>query len=391
MITLLAIAVGCISIIFTGGFIADSIQQASEAYIRSRIGHLRIYQQGYLQNGQLKPFDYMIPMSEKLSSEIRSLPHVNSIGPRLSFAGLLSTGEATVSCIIEGIDPGVEKEMEKSTNLESGEFLKAEDAYQALLGKGLAKTLNSSVGSPLVLVTNTARGALNAADVNVRGVFASADKGFDDHGLRIPLRTAQKLLKTDHVQMILVFLDETHHTDIVRKALLDHIRQNALPYEVKAWYELEEADYVLKAMRFYDRIFWVLKIIIFLVVILSIMNTMNMAVLERIGEIGTLMAIGTRRKSVMTIFVLEGLFLGLLGGIIGCVVGSILAVVISTIGIPMPSAPGSTVKWVARIALVPSVIGFSFLTAVLMSLVSSILPAMKATRHEIAEALRHNI
>ena len=84
----------------------------------------------------------------------------------------------------------------------------------------------------------------------------------------------------------------------------------------------------------------VLYCIIGLIVILSIANIMTMNVLERTGEIGTLMAMGTRRRGVLHLFVNEGIALGLVGGFSGLLLGLLFAYVISIIGIPMPPAPG---------------------------------------------------
>jgi len=389
-ITLLAIGSGCVAIQLAGGFIEDTIHQASENFIRERIGHIRIYRKGFLEKGLLHPFDYLIEDPLPLMTQIKSIAHVRYLAPRLAFSGLLSSGDTTTACLAEGIDPAVETELKAATHMEAGTFLDGQDVH-ILVGKGLAKAMAASVGDAVVLVTNTRRGALNASDAVIQGTFGTLDKAFDDQAIRLPLSMAQKLLRTGGVQTILVFLDQTGRTDEVTQAIGELIQNQHLDYDVKPWYSLEEADYVVKAIRFYQRIFFVLKGIIFIVVMLSVVNTMNMAVLERIGEIGTLMALGTTRQQVMRLFVLEGLFLGLLGGFAGCLVGVILACIITKIGIPMPEAPGSTATWVAHIAIVPGLLATAFMSAMIMALVSSVFPAMKAAQLETAEALRHNL
>jgi putative ABC transport system permease protein len=390
-ITLLAIASGSIAIILTGGFIEDTVTLTRESYIRDFIGHLRIYQPGFLDQGTLHPFDYTISQPGALLERLKSVEHISYVAPRLAVAGLLSNGDSTVSFLGEGVDPLIETSERSGVKVQVGASFDKKDGYQALLGKGLAKALSAKPGDSLVIVANTKRGAMNAADVTVQGIFTTANKAFDDGVARLPLAVVQKLLRIDDVQMLLIFLDKTENTDAVKKALQDIFQKAGLPYEVKAWYELEEADFILKVVAFYQRIFLVMKIIMLIVVTLSIVNTMNMAVLERIGEIGTMMALGTNRQRIVSLFLLEGLFLGMCGGFLGCAGGYTLALLISHVGISMPSPPGTTIQWIAHIAIVPGVFGFAFLMAAGTALLSAVAPAIKASRLDIAEGLRHNI
>ncbi len=391
LITLSAIATSAVTLILAGGFIQDAVMQVRESYIRDFLGHVRIYKTGFAEHGRLHPFDYMISNPDDLARQIRALPHVQYCAPRLGFAGLLSSGDATISFFGEGRDPAQEGELERRLPLVAGQLLSANSAYEVLLGKGLAEALSASVGDSLVIVTNTKHGSLNAADVKIQGTFNTTDKSADDHSARLPLGIAQKLLRTPDVQMMVIFLDSTANTELVKQNIQDLLRRQGLDYQTKAWHELNESDFVHKVIAFYSRMFLILKIIIVIVVTLGVFNTMNMAVLERIGEIGTLMALGTRRTGIATLFLIEGGLLGFFGGFVGCILGVALALLISKIGIPMPSPPGTAAVWIARIALVPSALVFAFGVAMATSFISAILPAMKASHLEVAEALRHNL
>jgi len=391
LITLMTVGMGCVALILAGGFIQDTIVQVREAYIQDILGHLRIYPKHFAQKGLAHPFDHLITQPGPLLQALDKLPHVRSASPRLSFSGLASTGETTLSFIGEGVDPQREGHMKEHLTFREGQFFSAKDGFEVLLGKGLADALALHPGMPLVLVTNTIRGAMNASDVSVQGVFGTADKAFDDRAIRMPLALAQRLLRTESVQMILVLLDHTSETHAVQSAVEKMLKAQGLDYDVQAWDTLPEADYILKVIAFYSRIFLVLQIIIVIVVTLSVANTMNMAVLERIGEIGTLMALGTRQKGIVQLFMMEGVMMGVLGGGLGCLIGVVLAYGISLIGIPMPSPPGTTIIWTARIAIVPGTIALAFAMAIATAVISALLPAIKASRLDTAEALRHNI
>jgi len=386
-ITLGAIAFGCISLIFTGGFIYDTFVKVRESLIHSQLGHIQIYKQGYFEKGGSKPFDYLIENYRDLEKEIRAIPHVKNIANRLQFSGLLSSGENTISFMGHGVNPEGEKELSSWIKIEHGEMISAEDAYGAILGRGLAASLDAKVGDFLMILTNTRDGAINAIDIKVKGIFYSFAKEYDDRVLKLPLDTAQKLLYLDAVQAMVVLLDETESTDEVKMALANMFEENRFPLEVKTWADL--ADYYNKLVDLYKRQFGVLKFIISIVVVLSIINTMSMSIFERTREIGTIMAMGTKKNEVLSMFMLEGLVLGLLGGGIGVILGIISAKIISYIGIPMPPAPGSTVGYVASIGVFPGVIIFAFLFSVITALAGSFYPSFKASRLNISEALRY--
>ena len=195
------------------------------------------------------------------------------------------------------------------------------------MGRGLAKVIGSDIGKSLILLTNTVGGSLNALDLSVRGIFYSASKEFDDRALRIPISTARKLLRTDKVQTLVVVLDKTIHTDAVKKRFERLIEERKFDLEISTWRDM--ADFYNKTVELYGRQFFVLKLIIMIIVVLSIFNTINMAIWERTREIGTIMAMGYKRYDILKMFLTEGLILGMIGGALGIILGSFLAFIIS--------------------------------------------------------------
>ena len=403
IITLSAIAFGCIALIFAGGYFEDVFRKMREAYIHGHTGHIQIFKKGFFEKGSAEPFNYLIDNPQQIIDQVRAIKGVRFVTPRLDFAGLISTGETTISFIGQGIDPANEKgvaiseisNVRQSMNslmtggivMESGEPFKENDMYSVIAGKGLASGIGVKPGDGLILVTNTVGGSINALDVTLKGTFLSSSKAFDDHFIRMPIAAAQKLLHTDSIQSLVVMLDKTEETQRVKKELERLFEKDGLDLEIKTWNEI--SDFYTKTVSLFDRLFFVLKIVIAIIVILSIFNTMNMAVLERTNEIGTIMALGTKRRGVLKLFLLEGLSLGLIGGTIGILSGVITTVSIARIGIPMPPPPNSTFTWISEPMIVPGTLVFTFILSVITSLISSLYPAYKASRLEIAEALRH--
>ncbi|MBN1932676.1 MAG: ABC transporter permease [Desulfobacterales bacterium] len=395
-ITLSAIAFGAISLIIAGGFFEDSFMQMREAYIHSYLGHIQVHKKGFSDKGSAKPFEYLIDEPNKIITLISSLDHVKIATPRISFSGLLSDGENTISVLCQGIAPKGEKALNiidetknenRGLGIQAGENLSEKDEFDLILGKGLSKAVESSIDNSLVLLSNTVDGALNAFDLNVKGIFFTASKEFDDRTIRVPISTAQKLLRTDKVQTLVVVLDKTKYTTQVKNNLLRLLKDNKIGLEVRTWDEM--ADFYNKTVELYGRQFFFLKLIISIIVVLSIFNTINMAIWERTREIGTIMALGFNRFDILKTFLLEGFILGTIGGIIGIIGGIIMAYLISIIGIPMPPPPGATVNWIAMIKIVPEILISAFIISTLSSLISSFYPAFKASRMVIADALRH--
>jgi len=404
LITLSAIAFGCVSIILVDGFFNDLFGKMRESYTRQRTGHIQIYRKGYIEKGLAQPFDFLIDRPDEVAAILSDMPEVEYITPRLEFAGLLSTGETTTSSFGVSMEPKREvlwrettnerKDKESSRNFQlsvgslvSGEPLGEDDQFGVLLGVGLAGSLGIKPGDGLVLVANTAGGSMNAIDVNVRGTFRTTTKEYDDRVLRLPLSAAKILLHTESVQSIIVLLKNIDDTDRVMERLQSVFHEKNLDLEMKSWRELN--GYYFQTRQLFGRFFLILIIVIVIVVILSIFNTMNMAVLERTSEIGTIRALGHRRREIVHIFLLEGFMIGVLGGLVGALAGAGITELVALIGISMPPPPGATMTWLSEPQLSAGAIKTAVIISIATSVISSIYPARKASRLEIAEALRH--
>jgi len=115
-----------------------------------------------------------------------------------------------------------------------------------------------------------------------------------------------------------------------------------------------------------------------------------MSVLERTGEIGTMMAMGIKKIKILRLFVLEAFLLGAAGGIAGLVLGMGIAWVVTAVGIPMPPAPGMSHGFTGEILLTPGLVLNAFLIAIAASTLAALYPAWRASRLQIVDALRAN-
>jgi len=359
-----------------------------EATVYSKLGHIQIAKAGYFSQAQEEPSAFIIPANAPELSRISSIPQVRLVTTRLAFNGLASHGETTTAFVGEGVEPEKEESVSHLLNIVKGNGLAANDPKGMILGQGLASSLGVDVGDRVVLLVTLSSGGINAIEGHVRGLFFTVSKEFDDSALRIPIRLAQELLRVAGAHTWIVLLDDTEDTNNVLVQLKNRIQSGKGALEIRSWNEL--ADFYNKTVALYSRQMNVLKLIIGLIIILSIANTMTMNVLERTGEIGTLMALGNKGKQIMWLFVTEGLILGIVGGIAGVIVGYALAVTISYMGIPMPPAPGMTTGFTGQIRVTLALTSQALIIAIITSLLASLYPAWKASRLNIVDALRYN-
>ena len=386
-LTLAAIMFGVVGIILSGGFVEDVFFQLRENTIHSQLGHIQVYKQGYYEVGGRQPYHYLVDDPAAVSSKLAEIEGVSDVMKRLNFSGLLNNGRADLPIIGQGVEVEKEARLGSAITIIEGRQLAPEDDFGILVGQGVAQALRLEAGSLVTLLANTADGALNSLEFQVIGVFRSFSKDFDDHAVRIPLMAAQDLLVTPGVHSFVISLARSDDTDLLVGRIED--RLPATEFEVFAWYEL--ADFYKQTVEMYERQFGVLQIIILVLVLLSVANSVGMAVYERTGEFGTLMALGQRRVRVFGLILVENTLLGILGACGGAMVGVVLAWAISSVGIVMPPPPNSNSGYTAYIQVVPSVVLMAVVIGVLATFLASILPARRAARIPVVEALRHNI
>ncbi|MCW5600948.1 MAG: ABC transporter permease [Nitrosomonas sp.] len=386
---LLTVVISVISLILADGFIQWIFWGMREATIQSQLGHIQITRPGYLSAGAANPYAYLLPENSQVRSAIEFTPGVKLVAPRLAVAGLIILGETTISFVAEGIDPKKEDELSKALRIVKGWNLDDTTKNEIVLGNGLARSLNAQPGSTVSILVTTASGGINAIDATVAGIFISTNQAYDDSALRLPIDLAQSLLRIDGAHTWLVLLNHTEQTDDYLAQFRARFPSETNNLEFVPWYQ--QADFYNKTVALFSQQMNVLRLIIGAIIVLSISNILIMNVLERTGEIGTLLAIGLKRKKILLLFAAEGILLGLLGASLGVVIGFGLAELISAIGIPMPPPPGMEEGYIGEIRITPEVLINAFLIALTTTTLAGLYPAWKASRMEIVNALRHNI
>jgi putative ABC transport system permease protein len=379
---------GCGALIVARGFMATMYEGARESAILQGIGHLQVYNPAFLDKDETKPLEFGLDNYRPIQQALEAAPHVRAAEARLEFMGLISNGEKSVAFMGEAVEPGRQKRMGMLVKAQSGADLLASTADSpVLLGAGLAKSLNARPGDLLTILATTADGALNGVDVTVAGTFSTGFKEADDRLLSVRLDTAQRLMATNKVTKLVVGLDKTDNTDVAKAQIEELFRRDHLSLAMRTWSEISLVYRQVTAM--FSTVFAVLGLIIFVLVVLSSSNTMMMAVFERVQEIGTLMALGTSRLRILGLFLLEGLFMGVLGGAAAAGLAWSFSSLVNSAKIQVPPPPGNTTGFPIEIKLLPEIFIGVFLLAVVMMVLGAALPALRGSRLKIVDALGH--
>lgn len=385
-VAVLTVAGGVIAFLLAGGFINWIFQDMRDATIRSQLGHFQIVRPGFFEQGLSDPYSYLLPAKSEQEIAIADIPRLKSLTPRLVFYGLASFGDTTVTFSGEGIDPVRERPISTRITILDGKDLGGLDDKSVILGEGLAKNLGVNPGDQIVLLGTAANGGASAIEVYVAGIFYTINKEFDNYALRIPIPLARKLMRVDGSTSWVGLLEDTEETaDIVQKL------RAILPvdaFQLTPWTDL--ADFYNKTVVLFSKQVEVIKFIIGIIIVLTISNTQTMNVLERTTEIGTSLAIGVRSSEVLIQFLLEGLLIGIAGGFSGVVLGASLAELISAIGIPMPPPPGMARGFTGGIVITIPLVIDALVLSTITTLLASLMPAWKASRLNIVDALRTN-
>ena len=400
LVTLLAIAFGFAAISLFPGYthnVYDGL--ARQAIYGELLGHLTIQKRGMDVAGKLDPERYLLTRAEVagLAALLEDEPHVKLVAPRLGLSGLASNGRASTIFLAEGIAP------EAMDRLQEGGLTAYEIAhgFDKLLSKkldparmelvnvsdGLLELLNLETGGDAALLANTLGGQANALDVTVGRAFNSGNAGTNDKFIFMPLALAQSLLDADgRADRLTVLLDDAALTEAMAARLRQKLRAAGHDVEIKTWVDL--SAFYRQVHGMFDMIFGFIFAIVLTVVVMSVANSMGMAVVERTREIGTLRAIGLRRLGVVRLFATESLLLTL----IGCAVGLAL-----TLGVrwglnaaDISYVPPNSVQPVPL--LVDLDTGRILVTLAMMLLVgalAALLPARRAARQPIIDALGH--
>jgi putative ABC transport system permease protein len=358
----------------------------------SMLGHIQIHKKGYVASIDNSPLTLNLKPQAvaRVEQVLQKMPEIKSYSMRIKFAGMFSNFTETTPIRLNGVYP--EKEF-KTVPLLPGRIVEGEKDIkkgEILIPELLAKGMKVKVGDMIVVIATNRDGSVNGKQLRVGGILESATgPGGRDGYLHID--DAAEILRMDEreISEIALRLADFSRLHVVEnklvKALSGELNKQGKPmFEVHTWEKLSPFFHL---SRMIDAMAFFVKLMLISIVLVSVMNVMVMAVYERIREIGTIAAIGTRPSKILSMFVIEGFSLALFGALIGNGIGLIIIAVLRQAKITFNFAMHTGL--VLRPSITVSEILTVSLIVIVVAVLGSLQPAFKASRVDPIKALRH--
>jgi len=359
----------------------------------SMLGHLQVHRKGYLAAIDNLPLNLNLKMQayKKLEGILNQQPEIEAYSPRIKFGGMFSTFVETTNIRLNGVYP--DQELKTVPLLPS----RLTNGTKKTLEKGeiwipelMAKSMKVNIGDTVVVIATNQDGSVNGKQFKVGGILESVTGPGGRDGY-IHIEDAMEVLRMEEMEVseVAIRLKDFSRlyafTEKLDRLLSGELNKQGKPvYEVHNW---EKLSPFYNIARMIDIMALFIKLMLIAVVLISIMNVMIMAVYERVREIGTIAAIGTLPGKILSMFVVEGFSLGLLGVVAGNILGFIIITIVNFSKITFSFGRETGLILTAKVA--PMDVLVISLIVIFISVVASLQPAFKASRMEPIKALRH--
>lgn len=447
LMTLLAMLLGLMAVLLFGGYIRDITYSLQTNFVVGS-GHLQIQHRDYFRLGTGNPAAYAIEDYERIIQTLQRDPTLGPMlvvaTPSLQFGAIAGNFASSVSrtVYVTGIVVDDQNRMRQwndygQRDLSSRNLsLSGTPMNTAIIGTGLARVLKlcaplavkdcepesapadasgaalpSDIAALAGTVTKPAaatndgqrprieilaaspRGAPNVADVRVLAAEFQGVKELDDVYVALHLAQAQKLVfgsARPRVTAIALQLQHTAQLPAARERVQE-LLGTTFKGDPLAVLDYEELNpFYGQTLAMFRAIFGFISVLMGAIVLFTVSNTMSMAVVERTAEIGTLRAIGLRRGGIRLIFVCEGLLLGCLGAVIGIALSLAAAALINALDLTwVPPGRIEQVPLAVRLVGESMMLTASAIGLIVVAALSALVPAARASRMNIVDALRH--
>ena len=396
LITMAAIALGYAMLLLFACLLEGLRLQMIENGTRLGLSHIQVHAPGYYPDRSI----YQTLGGQGgadvsgLLAAVASNPRVRAASPRVYGYSLVSHVHHSAGAEILGVVPGQEQRISAlHTRMVRGGYLSEQMPKGIVVGEKLANSIDATVGSELILMTQAVDGSIGNDLYTVVGIFRTGLEAIDRGLVVMALSSLQELLSLTpgRIHEIGVTVSGAAEATVVAAALEAHLGKT-LPVRVRAWPELspELAEYV----RLSRSNIAILFFIVFLVAVIGVMNTMLMAVFERTRELGMLMALGMRPIQVIGLILAEAGGLAGASLVLGGAMGTPLLWYLQVHGLDLRSFMGEVSMvgvvvdpiWYGRQDL--AAYGRAALGLAVTALVSALYPALRAARFRPVEAIR---
>jgi len=379
-----AIVIGCWAMIFmtalTRGMITDMLQHGIEALP----GHVQIHDPGYRDDPSVAR---LLPITDaELTARFTDAGFVGW-STRVRVPAVITSEYDSRGITLLGIDPDRERGLTFISYDEvAGRFLASTDDQGIVIGRKLAATLNTEVGKRVVLMSQDPANDIADRGFRVVGLFTTGVTAFEEQYVFAAKHTVQTMLRIgDQVSELFVVGQDYRDVDAVYERSLQLVDGRVA---VERWYELD--PYLGSMLQVMDGFMFVWIVVIFLALSFGLVNTLVMAVFERVREIGLMLALGMRPASILGQIVVESLLLLAIGMTLGTGLAW-AAVQPLNDGIDLSIVADGLDMWGMSNVLYPDLrmsdVVLANVTVLILGFLASLSPAWRAAHYKPVEAL----
>ncbi len=383
-----------LALLAMGGYFLHSFWGLSESTIHGETGHFRIQKRGVGLHARGDDWGRKLTYPDRVRSILASdsflRARIDLATPELSFTGLVSDGRRTRTFLGRAVDPVADRHMSAfGEKVVAGSRLRPGDSSGALLGAGLARSLDARPGTGLTLLSTNARGGMASADLETRGATESFSRDYDDAILKMPLDAAWRMFGDSSCDRVTVLLRDTRDLDTVLARSRSVCHAAGLDVEFLRWEEL--ATYYRSVRSLYTGIFGFFTAVLLVFSLLFVSCILHLSLLGRRSEIALLRSFGAPPGALRTRLMAESVVMALGGTTFSVAVSLTLVALFNALGVEAPAPPGSSHGYVVLLRVfqepwfVLQVAEFVACTFV----ASSIAPVFACTRQPLLESLRN--
>lgn len=397
LLTSLLIILGVVMVIVFSGISKSFKDMMVGTITDSMLGHMQIHKKGYVSSIDNLPLH--LNLNEKQINKVTSILDENKKAIeaytfRIKFGAMLSNYERTTNIRLTAVNPKMENKASPALVERIIDFSGKADSFvkpgQLIVPENLAKGLKLKIGQEVVLVANNKDGSVNGMSFSIAGIMTglTGPSGRDGY---IHLDDAKELLRIygAEINEIAIRLKDGDNlkktSKMLNQSLQSVTNKTGKPvFELHTWDKLSPFSTIATIV---DLLIYIIKIILISIVLISILNVMMMSVFERVSEIGTISAIGTLPSKILWLFVAEGFLLGLISAIIGSIISVASLYFINFFGFHFSFGRMKNILLTTTIS--PAELVTVSIIVIIISIVSSLQPAYKASKMEPVDALRH--
>ena len=391
--TLLTLSLIVVGVLFVTGFMAVTgsfktlmIGQITDSFV----GHMQIHRKGYLAAIDTLPLtmNMKAQAAKRVETLLRETPEIEAYSMRIKFGGMFSNFLETTNIRLNGVDPEREAKTVPLLLPRITEGEKKLNKGEILVPELLARGMKVKVGDMVVVIATNKDGSVNGKQLKVGGIMESATGPGGRDGY-VHMEDAVEILRMEEMEIseIAVRLKDFDRLQEVysnlEAGLSRELNKEGKPiFEVHTW---ESLSPFYNIARMIDIMTFFIKLMLIAVVLISIMNVMIMAVYERVREIGTIAAIGTLPRRILSMFLIEGFLLGAVGAAIGSLLSIAMIYVVNAAGFTYDFGRQKGIVLTTTVNLQDLLVISGIVIAV--AVVGSLQPAFKASRMDPIQAL----